>query len=322
MIQPTELNFQSLTPIQFEELCFDLLDELGFKRLVWRQGGADDGRDIQGVREISPRIVEPYEETWFFECKRYEKGVPPDDLSSKVTWADAEKPKHLVFLISSYITSGAREWLSKIEEDKPYKIHLVEGKQLQNLICRSQNLTSRYFASDAQKLMQEAHRAWIHHNLVPEPELLRTLADTMYLEEYSTPQLAFLWAALKVRVRELLANMDDSWSESYDIIFSMLKQRANTEEAVLRSDEGWSLIDEIETHSYTDLVYSKVYAAQVAHIVGHVEYIALYCLVRDSEGEGIEVLVDQDSSLSCRIRHIASDARTALQEAKRFLHGK
>jgi hypothetical protein len=58
----TDINFLSLTPSEFEELCFDLLDELGFKRLVWRQGGSDDGRDIQGVNEVSIGIVEPYEE--------------------------------------------------------------------------------------------------------------------------------------------------------------------------------------------------------------------------------------------------------------------
>ena len=322
MQYPDYIDFGRLSPAQYEELCFDLLDELGFKRLVWRQGGADDGRDIQGAREVSASIVETFEEKWFFECKRYEKGVPPEQLNSKIAWADAEKPKHLVFLVSSYVTTGARDWLSKIAKDKFYRIHLVEGKRLKSLIARSQSLSLRYFSSDAQKLMQQAHRAWLHHNLVPEPELLRTLADTYNLEEYTTPQLAFLWAALKVRLNELMANMTESWCESYDIIFSMLKQHSNTEEPVLRADEGWSLIDEIEGSSDCDVVYTKVYAAQVAHLVGHTENIALYCLVRDSDGEGIEVLVDQDSSLTCRIRHIAKGARSAANKAKALLHGK
>lgn len=317
-----DIDFLSLSPREFEELCFDLPDELGFKRLVWRQGGSDDGRDIQGVKEVSVGIVEPYEELWFFECKRYEKGVPPDDLSSKVTWADAEKPKHLLFFISSYLTSGARDWLSKISKNKPYEIHLVEGKRLTSLVSKSHRLMIRYFPSNAQKLIKESHRTWIHHNLIPEPELLRTLAENENLDDYSTSQLAFLWAALKVRIHEVLANMDDSYSESYDEIFFMLKHRSNTEASVLKYFEECSLVDETEEFSHTDMVYNKVYAAQVAHLKGNVENIALYCMVRDSDGEGLEVLVDQDSSLTYRIRHIASGARDALNEAKVILSGK
>jgi hypothetical protein len=180
----------------------------------------------------------------------------------------------------------------------------------------------RYFPSNAQKLIQESHRTWMHHNLIPEPELLRTLAEIENLYDYSTQQLAFLWASLKVRIREVLANMDDSYSESYDIIFSILKQRTNTEESVLKYFEEWSLIDEVEEFTHTDMVYNKVYAAQVAHLTGNVENIALYCIVRDSDGEGLEVLVDQDSSLTCRVRHLSSGARNALNEAKTILYGK
>lgn len=219
------------------------------------------------------------------------------------------------------MTAGARDWLEKISSNKPYRIHLVEGKRLQSLVYRSHGLMTRYFASDVQNLMKEAHRTWIHHNLIPEPELLRTLAEEPNLEEYSTPQLAFLWASLKVRIREILSNMGDSFSESYDSIFSILKYRANATESVLSYFEELSLIDEVDEFSYPDVVYNKVYGAQVAHLRGDVENIALYCFVRDGEGEGLEVLVDQDSSLTCRIRHIASGATKALEEAKEILHG-
>ena len=170
-----DIDFNKLSPTEFEELCFDLLMELGFKRLVWRQGGADSGRDIQGVREEDPRLVDPYEETWFFECKRYENGVGPEPLNSKIAWADTERPKHLLFFVSSYITNNARTWLQAIARDKPYRVHLVEGKHLKQLVARSRALTSRYFSSPVQQLMVQAHRAWILHNLIPEPWLMRTL---------------------------------------------------------------------------------------------------------------------------------------------------
>jgi HJR/Mrr/RecB family endonuclease len=99
-----DINFNLLSPKQFEELCFDLLMELGFRKLIWRQGGADSGRDIQGTREVTSELLDPFEETWFFECKRYENGVPPEALNSKIVWADAERPKHLVFIMGIRIS--------------------------------------------------------------------------------------------------------------------------------------------------------------------------------------------------------------------------
>lgn len=314
-----EINFNQLSPTQFEELCFDLLMDLGFRKLIWRQGGADSGRDIQGTREVTSGLIEPFEETWFFECKRYEGGVPPEALNSKIAWADAERPKHLVFFISSYISNNARTWLNVISRDKFYKVHLIEGKQLQHLVSRSKALVARYFSSDVQQLMQQAHRAWVLHNLIPEPWLLRTLADTLNFSEYEPGQLAFLWASLKIRFEELNANMADSWEESYDIIFNLLKHHANSDEPVLQTAGDWALIDESEGLSNYDMVYSKVYAAQVAHLVDQTEYIALYSFVRDSDGEGLEVIVDQDSSLTYHIRHVPEGASSALAAAKAVL---
>lgn len=318
-----DIDFKRLSPTQFEELCFDLLMELGFRKLIWRQGGADSGRDIQGTREVASGLVEPFEETWFFECKRYESGVPPEALHSKIAWADAERPKHLVFLISSYVTNNARSWLDAIARDKYYRVHLIEGKLLQHLVLRSQSLVARHFSSDVQQLMQQTHRAWILHNLIPEPWLLRTLAEIHNLSEYEPGQLAFLWASIKMRFQELNANMEDSWGESYDLIFGMLRQHANTDKSVLGDVGDWSLIDEQEGTTNYDVVYSKVYAAQVAHLKDKVEYIALYSLVRDDEGEGLEVLVDQDSSLTFHIRRIPEGgARAALSEAMNLLHSR
>jgi hypothetical protein len=170
-----------------------------------------------------------------------------------------------------------------------------------------------------QQLMVQAHRAWIHHNLIPEPQLLRTLAETDNLAQYDPGQLAFLWVSLKIRFDELNLNMEDSWGESYDILFSILKRHANTSGPVLDAANDWSLIEEKEGFGDHDVVYRKIYAAQAAHLNDNTEYLALFSLVRDDEGEGLEVLVDQDSSLTYHIRHITEGARTALAAAKKKL---
>jgi hypothetical protein len=57
---------------------------MDYQGLVWRQGGADSGRDIEGRRTVNNPLIGSYNEKWFFECKRFENGVPPEKLNSKI----------------------------------------------------------------------------------------------------------------------------------------------------------------------------------------------------------------------------------------------
>ena len=50
-----KISFNHLSDSDFEEFCFDLLEELGFVNLNWRKGTgkktspSDSGRDIEGL---------------------------------------------------------------------------------------------------------------------------------------------------------------------------------------------------------------------------------------------------------------------------------
>ena len=146
-----DIDFLKLSDSEFEEVCFELLIKLGFKGLVWRLGGSDSGRDIEGRFNVNNPLVENYDEKWFFECKRYKSGVPPEQLNSKIAWADAEKPKHLVIFVSSYITNGARTWLEKVSIEKYYSIHVIEGKKLKNILLRFSDIVTKYFVDQYEK---------------------------------------------------------------------------------------------------------------------------------------------------------------------------
>lgn len=125
-----QINFQSVSDSLFEELCFDLLLDYGFEKLILRFGGADSGRDIQGEKYINDQFVGSYYESWFFECKRYKNAVSQDVLNSKISWADAEQPDHLVFIISSYLSNNTRTWLDKIAKQKNIVFILLKAKGL------------------------------------------------------------------------------------------------------------------------------------------------------------------------------------------------
>lgn len=80
LFSESDIDFQSLDPSRFEELCFDLLRQLGFYALVWRQGGADQGRDIEATYHVTNPLVGPVAEKWQIECKKLAAGVSVEDL--------------------------------------------------------------------------------------------------------------------------------------------------------------------------------------------------------------------------------------------------
>lgn len=308
-----EINFSKLSPNQFEEMCFDLLLKSGFRQLAWRQGGADSGRDIEGFRVVTTGVTEEFEERWFFECKRYEGGVPPNELNSKIAWADSEMPKHLVFFVSSYITNPAREWLSKLGKHKFYKIHLVEGKQLQSIIALHDDIAFRYFATDAQRLMREASRAWVIHGLVPEASLLAELVRNNRIAEYSLSELTLIFIATKIR-SDLISQLERSWDFS-DICFDVLRENANTHHSVLEGLTIKHLKTRHRATSLVDMTYNKFYVAEFVCSEAGRTFDALYCFVRDSEGEGLEVLIEKNSDLPFRIRHLPEKGKAEMSQA-------
>jgi hypothetical protein len=144
LLDEEDIDFKSLSGSTFEELTFDLLQRLGFHSQVWRQGGADQGRDIESVFNPCNPLVASYREKWFIECKNLASGVGVEEISTKIAWADAEKPDHFAIVTSSYLTSSCREWLEKIEASKTYRIHVLEGKALKTLLLGFPDLVQRY----------------------------------------------------------------------------------------------------------------------------------------------------------------------------------
>lgn len=42
-----DIQFDQISPRGFENLCYDLLVKYNFHGLIWREGGGDNGRDIE-----------------------------------------------------------------------------------------------------------------------------------------------------------------------------------------------------------------------------------------------------------------------------------
>ncbi|SEH04603.1 restriction endonuclease [Candidatus Venteria ishoeyi] len=325
-----QIDLLKLSDREFENLCFELVLSLDFEKARWRKGGADNGRDIEAKLSSNSRLVGRYYEQWFFECKKYLNGVPPEKLNSKIAWADAEKPKHLVFFVSSYLTNNARIWLDKIEVDKFYKIHVLEGDQIKKLILLFPRLVEKYFSTGIEALVLEAQKNWLIHNLVPEPELIRIIVESDSFLELSLDKIAFIWCVSKCRLNEINELINDSYEFSLESAFFNLSRNASYKKSVLSkkllgTTLDICLLNDVEGISFGDLTYNISYFAEVAFLsdknsINLDEFIAFYSLVYNTEGEGLEVIVVQNSDFPVFMRHIKAGAKSEVTRVKKILH--
>ena len=152
------MTFDHLTDGEFEELTYDLLHALGFVNLDWRRGSgkggatADQGRDVVGqFRQTDVDGSERFER-WFVQCKRYERGVPPEALNGAVTWASAESPDVLLFAVSNSLSNPAKTWLDDFERNRrpPFRVKVWERKLLEQLIGSHTGLVGQVQAKGRQ----------------------------------------------------------------------------------------------------------------------------------------------------------------------------
>ncbi len=112
-----KLQFEKLSPTEFEQFSYDLLDALDFVNLDWRKGAnlsaspADQGRDMVGQLIKTDIDSSKSFETWFIDCKHFSKAVPPTQLQNLLSWAEAENPHTALFIVSGFISNPAKGYL-------------------------------------------------------------------------------------------------------------------------------------------------------------------------------------------------------------------
>ena len=164
------ISFDNLSPIEFEEFCFDLLQKLSFFNIDWRKGTglktspSDRGRDIVFQREYPDIDGTRYFETWFVECKHHKKGLPPEELQNLLSWANAERPDGVIIIVSNFLSNPAKDYLENYRKNnKPaYKIKYWEQPTLEKLVKNKISLLRKY-------------------NLISDP--IRNVKDILTVEE-------------------------------------------------------------------------------------------------------------------------------------------
>lgn len=188
-----DINFDEISPRSFENLCYDLLVKYNFHNLIWREGGADSGRDIEASFTFN-NTIRNKETKWFIECKHYTSGgVPPEHLNSKIAWADAELPNSLVLFLSSYLSNGARTWLEKIIAQKQYDIICIEGEELKERLLNYPDLVERYFSLNRyDQMLKDIKDYKSKFNINPSFEILKEIIENIDLKKLDTEDIGFI----------------------------------------------------------------------------------------------------------------------------------
>ena len=210
-----DIDFSKISHTEFENLCYEILPFFGFSSLTWRQGGADNGRDIEAKLLFNSSFISDHYTKWFFECKHYTNGVPPEELNSKIAWADAQRPDFFCMITSSYITNGARVWLEALMPQKPYKIFVIEGVELKRKLVTVQNLIPKYFSEDKYlKLYDEIKRHNSLYNISPSYEVIEIIVENIPSEKFDLNDIGFLLKNFYGNFRTVLA--EDSFTGKFN----------------------------------------------------------------------------------------------------------
>jgi hypothetical protein len=185
-------NIDVLNETNFEELCFELLGELGFINIDWRKGTAlssspaDRGRDIVAQLERTDIDGTKHLETWFVDCKHYKRGVPPERLQSLLSWANAERPDVALVTASGFLSNPAKDYIRDYELNNkpPFRIKYWERPTLERIATGYEELIRRYLLdvprteSDIMAAEQEFFdKVWYVRSIVGHNEEDPTLPD-------------------------------------------------------------------------------------------------------------------------------------------------
>ncbi len=236
-------NIDILDETEFEEFSFELLEELGFVNIDWRKGTAlptspaDRGRDIVAQHERTDIDGTKHLETWFVDCKRYKKGVPPEKLQGLLAWAHAERPHVALFIASGFLSNPAKDYLTDYEQNNrpPFRIKYWERPALERLVTGREEFVRR-FLFDAPRNESEIiaaeeeffDRVWYMRSLIGEGEdgrqgrslpedifkgmmASRKKVEARYGKENLGPYSDFEWGMIHGKLSALRWVMGDEW---------------------------------------------------------------------------------------------------------------
>ncbi len=138
----------SLTPEEFEELSYELIDAQGFTNLRWFRGGGDRGKDITAEMVEKKPGFTTITTKWCFQCKRYKTGIPVKELTQALEWVVAEGFEYFVVISNSQLTPDCKDFVKKKETQGKLKIFEWTDKKFQKILFRFPHIVEIFFPKE------------------------------------------------------------------------------------------------------------------------------------------------------------------------------
>lgn len=256
------MDWDSLSPDDFERFVYSLLKALGFANVVWRRGPADKGRDIDCQRHVSEPDGLTRLEKWCVECKHETRPVSVERLYSKLAWADADRPDYLLIVTSGSLTNQAREWLGKVQSGRPYQMRIWDRNVLES-IAAEQSVTHALFAETFPQ-SGIRHIALAKLRSFPTAQRYLTEEEAESLLHFEAAQLdAEIWMfAIKSLVASDFFNLDknsfDDLLRSYLEVTDLEWLKELLFVGDVRTDDAWSKQVLLTDEAATEVIHYSV----------------------------------------------------------------
>ncbi|OOE32477.1 hypothetical protein BZG05_14015 [Salinivibrio kushneri] len=148
-----KLDFSEISPVDFENLVFHLLDEMGFANLIWRKGGegnsaTDGGRDLEGTFwTILPAVSK--EEKYWFEVKYRTNQLEKTQVQSAVLNAAGNNSKdNVVIITNKTISNPTLDWIKEFQDtNKRPAVTVWQGHDLELLLRKNPRTLAKFLPS-------------------------------------------------------------------------------------------------------------------------------------------------------------------------------
>ena len=148
-----ELDFSGVSPVEFENMVFHLLDEMGFANLTWRKGGegnsaTDGGRDLEATYwTVLPTASK--EEKYWFEVKHRKNQLEKSQVQGTILNAAGNNSKdNVVIITNKTISNPTLDWIKEFQEThKKPSVSVWQGHDLELLLRKNPRTLARFLPS-------------------------------------------------------------------------------------------------------------------------------------------------------------------------------
>lgn len=152
LVVPSEIPWDTLRGRDLEECIYWLLDDMGAKDLVWRQGGegqggTDQGRDIEATFYADGPDGEMHEQRWWVEAKGRGRTLEPaavrNALDNSLCRGDVDV---VVVATNANFSNPTREWVTEWQRNHPRpKARLWDRAGLERMVTKHPSVALRMF---------------------------------------------------------------------------------------------------------------------------------------------------------------------------------